>query len=217
MTDARIRPARAEDMAAVAAIFAAAFPESLAHTFAKPPPSELIADAFRVCLAADPPGFLVAEDGAGTVVGYVFAPLRLSSVWWTALRMGHLSRWTRAWVSGRLPLGRRALAALVLDKVGFLRSALDRRFNVPARILSIAVRPTHQGRGLGGRLLAAGLRRLDEAGAAAVRLEVRPGNVSAVTLYRRAGFEPVGSTADSQGPWLIMLRRRPRMGGPSPA
>lgn len=202
-----VRLARGDDMDAVAAIFAAAFPESLAHTFDRPPSTDLVADAFRLCHAADPAGFFVAEDDRGAVAGYIFAPPRLGSVWETALRQGYLWRWFSAWLAGGIPLGRRAAAALFANKAGFFGSAFDRRFNVPARILSIAVHPAFRGQGVGGRLLRAGLRRLDAAGTAAVRLEVRPGNIAARKLYESAGFEPAGETKDSQGPWLIMLRR----------
>ncbi|MGE5591182.1 MAG: GNAT family N-acetyltransferase [Bacillota bacterium] len=50
---------------------------------------------------------------------------------------------------------------------------------------------------------------LDRRGVAQVRLEVRPDNAPALAVYSRLGFRVAGSTSDSQGPWLIMLRSRP--------
>src|SRR5262245_6085870 len=54
------------------------------------------------------------------------------------------------------------------------------------------VAPSQRGRGLGDRLLAAGIDWAREAGAASIRLGVVAGNASALGLYRRAGFEPTG-------------------------
>ncbi|MFC6613493.1 ribosomal protein S18-alanine N-acetyltransferase [Halopenitus salinus] len=56
-------------------------------------------------------------------------------------------------------------------------------------VKDIAVRPDEQGRGFGGRLLAAGLSRLRMQGASVVKLEVRKGNERAQSLYRSHGFE----------------------------
>jgi tRNA threonylcarbamoyl adenosine modification protein YeaZ/ribosomal-protein-alanine acetyltransferase len=61
-----------------------------------------------------------------------------------------------------------------------------------AELLRIAVAPAERGRGIGKRLLAAGLERLRTAGVASCYLEVRPGNASALAVYRALGFEPCG-------------------------
>lgn len=61
-----------------------------------------------------------------------------------------------------------------------------------AEILMVAVAPGEQGRGLGRKLLARHLGRLAARGARKVFLEVDEGNGSAIRLYTRAGFEPVG-------------------------
>lgn len=204
----RIRRARRADLPAVAALFAAAFPESLRRVFDRPPGPELVEEAFRICWEAEPRAFWVAEreQPPREVAGYVFAPLRLGHLWRRALCGGYLWRWTWRWLRGAVPLGARAAKALLADKGGFLRSALDPRFAAPARILSIAVRPNQHGHGIGSALLATGLRRFDRAGVAA-RLEVRPDNAPALRMYEAAGFRAVGTTSDSHGPWLIMIRR----------
>ena len=49
-----------------------------------------------------------------------------------------------------------------------------------------------QGRGVGRRLLAAGLDQAGRLGVVAVLLEVAPGNAAARRLYAAAGFEAVG-------------------------
>ncbi|EHK88455.1 ribosomal protein S18-alanine N-acetyltransferase [Saccharomonospora azurea] len=56
---------------------------------------------------------------------------------------------------------------------------------------TIAVHPDHQGKGIGTALLRALLVRADELSAAVV-LEVRTDNDTAIALYERYGFERVG-------------------------
>jgi [ribosomal protein S18]-alanine N-acetyltransferase len=56
-------------------------------------------------------------------------------------------------------------------------------------VKDIAVHPEHRGRGVGRDLLARALGALAAAGCARVKLEVRAGNASARSLYRRFGFE----------------------------
>jgi ribosomal protein S18 acetylase RimI-like enzyme len=59
------------------------------------------------------------------------------------------------------------------------------------------VLPEVQGRGIGRRLLAGSLAIFPEA--KAVRLEVEPRNVGAITFYERAGFRVVGEGDDCGG------------------
>src|SRR5262249_11016633 len=56
----------------------------------------------------------------------------------------------------------------------------------------IFVASTGRGRGLGRQLLETHLRRLAALGARCIFLEVDEGNVSALRLYRRAGFREIG-------------------------
>ena len=60
-----------------------------------------------------------------------------------------------------------------------------------ADVMTIAVTPTHQGRGLGRVLLAELVRRASERAVEAVLLEVRADNDAARRLYDRAGFEVI--------------------------
>lgn len=61
-----------------------------------------------------------------------------------------------------------------------------------AEILTLAVRPDARGRGEGGRLTAGGVASAAARGAERVFLEVADDNVSALAVYRRAGFSEVG-------------------------
>jgi [ribosomal protein S18]-alanine N-acetyltransferase len=57
-----------------------------------------------------------------------------------------------------------------------------------AEVLNLAVAPQWRGRGLGGRLLDAGLGIVGERGAREVFLEVRESNSAALALYTSRGF-----------------------------
>jgi ribosomal-protein-alanine N-acetyltransferase len=61
-----------------------------------------------------------------------------------------------------------------------------------AEILTVAVSPARKGAGLGRKLLMLHLGRLMALGVKTVFLEVDEGNISAVRLYRRAGFRDAG-------------------------
>jgi ribosomal-protein-alanine N-acetyltransferase len=63
-------------------------------------------------------------------------------------------------------------------------------------LLSVGVAPAARRQGLGARLLTEGLSLMALAGAVRVVLEVAEDNVPAETLYRRAGFVPVGRRAN---------------------
>ncbi len=99
--------------------------------------------------------------------------------------------------------------ASVADKVvGFI---ISRMVAGEAEVLSIAVGASRRGKGLGGRLLDLHLRRLAGLGVRAVFLEVAEDNMSARSLYRRAGFRDVGRRGGyygaSKGSAALVLRR----------
>ena len=59
-------------------------------------------------------------------------------------------------------------------------------------ITNVAVKRSRQKEGIGGRMLAELLARLEGAGVGTLFLEVRAGNAGAIHLYRKLGFEEVG-------------------------
>ena len=62
-----------------------------------------------------------------------------------------------------------------------------------ARLYSIAVAASARGRGVGERLLSDAERQAKRAGAAVLRLEVRPDNPGAIRLYGGHGFASIGT------------------------
>jgi ribosomal-protein-alanine N-acetyltransferase len=74
-----------------------------------------------------------------------------------------------------------------------------------ARLYSIAIDPARRGRGHGARLLADAERRARQAGAEALRLEVRVDNAAAVGLYEARGYRRCGRIegyyADGAAAW----------------
>jgi ribosomal-protein-alanine N-acetyltransferase len=63
-------------------------------------------------------------------------------------------------------------------------------------ILNLAVLPRDRRQGIARRLLATGLEALLTEGVREAYLEVRESNEPAITLYRSAGFRPVGLRPD---------------------
>lgn len=59
-------------------------------------------------------------------------------------------------------------------------------------INQVAVAPDYRGKGVGRQLLAGLLKRLEQAGAKAVTLEVRKSNAPAIALYEALGFAVEG-------------------------
>ncbi len=199
-----IRPARREDLPALAELFAACFPASVAHVAGRLDASLALQDLFALVLDTEPQALLVAEAD-GRLAGYVLAPSRTPRLRWVAFWRGHLLRAAWRWLTGRYGLRWRALCLSLRDKLAFLRGA---RLAQPseARILSLAVHPDFRGQGLGRRLLEAGLQYLHTRAVPLVRLEVRPDNLPARRLYEQAGFQNVATYADAQGPWLVMTK-----------
>ena len=118
-----------------------------------------------------------------------------------ALAMIHARSFHRGWSEAefeRLLSERTTLGHVVradggrADAIGFILSHLVKD---EAEILTVAVMPVERGRGLARRLLDTHLSRLAALGARQVFLEVEEGNVSALRLYRRAGFREVGRRA----------------------
>ncbi len=73
---------------------------------------------------------------------------------------------------------------------------LYRRNSLQARLYSIAVHPSYQGRGIARALLAHAECAAGERGCRVLSLEVRSDNAPALRLYRKAGFQLMRRIAD---------------------
>ena len=199
------RAACRPDLPAVARIFLDAFPESVCHYAGRSLAPEVIEDIFAIALDAEPAGLLLAALG-GRPVGYAFAPSHFSRLPRVALLHGHLFRLLWGWATGRYGLGWRPALIAARNWLLLLREARHPEMQCDARILSVAVRPDCQGRGIGTGLMRAALDYLRRQRSPCVRLEVRPRNGSAEHVYRKIGFQPRGRTRDTQGEWVVMLK-----------
>lgn len=100
--------------------------------------------------------------------------------------------WTRSQLGGIMPMaGVSLILAREPDSGAAIGFSLFRTVVDESELLLIAVAPSHHRRGIGGMLLHDFLHRARNDGVTRVHLEVRDGN-SAVALYRKAGFAPVG-------------------------
>ena len=100
--------------------------------------------------------------------------------------------WTRSQLAGILPMhGVSLMLARESKAGGAVGFALFRTVADESELLLLAVLPTHHRRGVGSRLLEDFLERARKEEVARVHLEVRDGN-PAVSMYRAAGFSPVG-------------------------
>jgi len=198
------------DIPGIGKLFLESFSDSVIHTCGKIPSFTAIEDLFSCVYTAEPEGVFVARDAGGQVVGYVFAPSRISNIWKNAVLGGHLLRWIWRWLKGDYGFGLHPVKIMFLNKMEFFRSALTPGKAAEARILSIAVSPTVRGQGLGSKLMQCALDYFREKKVPLIRLEVRPDNVPAKRIYEKLGFIAAGLTKDSQGDWLIMLKEMER-------
>lgn len=91
---------------------------------------------------------------------------------------------------------------LALDKgqvIGYCWTGLERDCAPGAgrcrgRIFMLGVLPEHRGKGIGGKLLKAGISHLKEKGRHIIDITVDSQNAAAMALYRSFGFQPQGQT-----------------------
>ncbi|PYE34307.1 ribosomal protein S18 acetylase RimI-like enzyme [Idiomarina fontislapidosi] len=77
-------------------------------------------------------------------------------------------------------------------------------------LMSAAVKPNCQGRGVGTKLLSDSLRSLDEQGTTSILLSVAPNNAAAVSVYEKLGFEVIETAEDylGQGQHRLIMQRK---------
>jgi ribosomal-protein-alanine N-acetyltransferase len=201
------RQAEPDDINAISQLFLASFPESIRHIFgSRQPPVKAIADIFTFILKFEPSCFWSAIYN-GEIVGYVIAPKNMRRLWLAALTGGHIFRWLYYWLTGKHQIGLKSLQIIITNKLTFIFSPYNYRSTPPAQILSIAVAKKVAGQGIGKKLMSHALAYLTSQGVQEVKLEVRPHNTPARRLYSKLGFLPVGTTKDSQGEWLVLVKK----------
>ena len=200
-----IRPVRDSDVPVVAGIFIRAFPESVRHYYgAGAPPIHGFRDIFAFLSQAERENFLVYEESEG-VLGYVVVPKTMGLVWAKALFGGHVFLWAFRWMMGRYGIPFSRVARILGNKLLFAAYSSEQLLHGHAQVLSVAVAPSAQGRGIGRQLVQAGLELLRRQGVRTVKLEVRPDNEPARRIYSSLGFGEAGKSRDSQGEWMVMI------------
>jgi ribosomal protein S18 acetylase RimI-like enzyme len=199
------RRAARDDLEGIAQVLLAAFPESVDHYVGRRVEPRVIVDVFSICFDAEPEALFVAAAD-GKIVGYIFAPTRLSRIFRAAIFHGHLAQGLWRWVTGQYGIGTRPVFVAARNWISVWNEARKDKLHVDARILTIAVDPAYQGRGVGSELMKLGLDYLQSRTVELVRLEVRPDNPAAIHVYQKLGFEIKGRTRDTQGDWLIMIK-----------
>jgi ribosomal protein S18 acetylase RimI-like enzyme len=210
------RLATKRDLLGAAQVYLRAFPESLEELHTPNLTPLAIADVLLPAIVAEPDCLIVAED-ADRIVGYCLSPAYVGRIARAAVLHGILFTWAWHFLTGRYGMGFRSLWAVLGDKLSFRGADRAPDADCPSRILSIAVDPAYQGRGLGKMLLRIALNRFRGLGLTCARLEVRPANVGAKGLYLRHGFRDVGQFQDTRGAWDIMMADLAPPEGEAPA
>lgn len=208
----RICRATKEDIGEVARIFMMSFEDSIEHLFGVDRPSSVaVSDLFEFVLHTEPQGFFVARSQDDRLVGYAIAITDMRRLRAGALLGGYIFKWATRWFRREYGPRRLPVKNLIKDKIALLLSPFNLRppegnaRGTPGQILSIAVDPGSRSAGIGRTLLRVCLGYLQRKGVGRVKLEVRPWNLPALSIYRKEGFVGVGKYEDSRGAWLIMM------------
>jgi len=200
----RVIPASNEHIEAVVDIFCSAFENSISFfTPINDGLKKAFHHVFSLLLTVFGEGFMVALV-EGKVCGYIVMADNIKRLWLHALFSGFLFKMAAELISGVFDLRLSTIYKIIKNKLFYMRFELST--DAIAQVLSIAVSPMHQGKGIGRRLLEAGIKHVESLGINKIKLEVRPENTAAVRLYESFGFHPKGKTRDLQGEWLIMVR-----------
>ncbi|MEW5919568.1 MAG: GNAT family N-acetyltransferase [Bacillota bacterium] len=222
----QIRQATLEDMSQVAALFLDSFRETIVHLFGEGMPEkgipggEALKDFFSFLLKEEQGAFWVARekeadtdeqaDRADTIkklLGYIVVSADLTYLWRRAVLGGYVFYWLNKYLRGAYGVVNLSVVwQIIRNKFGFFRHSRSMP-QYESQILSFAVAENYRGQGLSGALLKKGLTYLEGRGKQHIKLEVRPWNKAALQLYLKHGFTPAGTTRDSQGEWLVMVKR----------
>ena len=198
------------DIQSIAAIYLEAFPESVDFFFRGDDGErvfQIIDLGFRILLDAGCT-FFVAEDSIDDLCGYCIAAPDDPRLKKALFRGGLALKVVREFTAGKIELRFTEILRLAVNGLAMAATSimLPKRTSF-GRIMSIAVHRRARGQGLGRTLLRRALQHLTDEGVQVVRLEVRPGNLSAYELYRSEGFSEIGVTHDLQGSWVAMEKQ----------
>lgn len=113
-------------------------------------------------------------------------------------------RWSRdAWAGELAAADRHVLVARGV--AGVVGVATFQTVAETADLHRVVVDAQHRGRGIARRLITAGIEWAQAMGAERMVLEVDVDNASALSLYDRFGFAPIGRRADYYGPGVHAL------------
>ncbi len=193
-----------KDAPAVARVFRECFADSIERLFPGGVPSWVTERLMAFVIGAEPGCCSVALCEDEEIVGYCISVASMSRIWCRALISRTMWGLLGAVLTGRIRIGLSQIGLMARDKRAFLFSFRSFLADRTGQILSVGVAAGSRGRGLGARLVRAGLSHLRAMRVREVKLEVRPDNEPALRLYRRLGFTEVGGTRDSRGEWLVM-------------
>jgi ribosomal protein S18 acetylase RimI-like enzyme len=156
---------------------------------------------YRSLIADDAGVVLIAEDVSGPV-GFVTGITDTS---------GFYRRFVKRY---GMEAGIRAIPSLVRPSairklIETARYGGEDEVELAAELLSMAVVSARRGRGIAGRLQSELLQRLTDLGVGAVKVVVGSANAPAIAAYRKAGFDPAGTTEVHEGETSEVLVWRP--------
>lgn len=201
-----IREASSQDIKAIVEIFGLSFQGSIKNLLESGANWRGIEDFFHPLLTSSQVLFYVVEE-EGTLCGYLVILIHIRFFWWEVMKRGYPLFWLKNLLLGRYGIPIKSLYRLLGNKVSFLSFALKRGRQEMAQILSIGIHPQYRRKGHAKTLLLRGLEDLRREGVPSVKLEVRPENRGALHLYEGLGFKVKSDYEDSQGLWLVMVKR----------
>ncbi|WP_413452182.1 ribosomal protein S18-alanine N-acetyltransferase [Georgenia phoenicis] len=98
-----------------------------------------------------------------------------------------------SWATYLSELGQPGRYYVAAERDGVVVGYAGIALGADAEVMTVGVAGSHRGQGIGAALLADLLEQARAARSRHVFLEVRAGNATALRLYERAGFEPIGT------------------------
>lgn len=101
------------------------------------------------------------------------------------------------------------VAEIESEVVGYMLSHLDHD-NKKGWLLSLGVLPTHRGKRIGEKLMAATMATMEAQGVTNLYLTVHPDNAAGISIYTGLGFSVMEEVADyylDQSPRILMSRQ----------